>query len=253
MALDQEFLDLYRDLASEVEQAHYEFLPERLSRWFNLLDTTPGVAEITRRLETQGEVDYNPWQVNLQASRELPRPWHPEADRAMGIRFVLFRFFSTHSPEEISAFGFEHFGRSNDLDANAHAVIAQIFMPMTRDLRRYLDREATTGIPASDRVVKLDHNQTSYREVQASLEKLERAIRELNDYPDTDDREQRIAEVSAAQRLMKAPRIGERAVAFIKASLTYLGKRFADVSIGETIGTLLPLLAALIGSLWHLL
>jgi hypothetical protein len=213
MALDEEFVDLYGELAQEVELAHYEFLPERLLRWFDLLDTTAGVAEVTRALQAQCTPDYEQWRRNLQMSGELPRPWHADPDRALGIQLCLFRFFSKAAAEEISQFGFVHFRAGRDVNDNAHAVIEQVFMPMTRDLRRYLNRQLKKGsepdreAPASDRMVPLNHNTPLYKATVEAAATLEYAVQGANEFDDPDEKQQRVAEVSALRRLLQAPRV----------------------------------------------
>ena len=51
-----------------------------------------------------------------------------------------------------------------------------------------------TAVPAADRVVRLDHNAAPYRDaVVEALENLEKALQQANDYPDAEDKDQKIA------------------------------------------------------------
>jgi hypothetical protein len=143
---------------------------------------------------------------------------------------------------------------------------------MARELKRYLEREIEEGpegrttpvvipipvpieiqVPAADRIVPLDHNSDPYQKVLDALDELIRALRGANDYQDTDDKEQRIAEVESTKRLMQAPRIQARALAFIKSSLMYLAKKFADLTVGQIALEIIKKLAEIIGNLWSLL
>jgi hypothetical protein len=255
MALDKEFLDLYKELAEEVEQAHYEFLPERLLKWFNLLDTTPEVADVIRRLEAEGEIGYKPWLVNVQVGRQLPRPWHAEPDRALGIQFVLFRFFSTAAPEEVSRFGFTNFRTGRDVNDNAHVVIEQVFMPMTRDLRRYLERELRNAhaqdreIPASDRVVRLDDNDR--RQLREAVATLEHILQGTNDFEDAEEKEQRIAEVSAVGRLLEAVRVRLQPIISLLTPLAQEAMtKLKDMFVGKAVVGFLALLGAILKVVW---
>lgn len=148
-------------------------------------------------------------------------------------------------------------GSGRNINDNTKAFIDQIFRPMTKELVRYLRRvgqaEAETFVPAADRVVDLTHNSAQLSDLADALEKLAEALRHANDYEDKEDRQQRIAEVEATKRLMRAPRVQERALAFIKVCLTYLAKKFADVGIGKIATVVIAKLAEIIGHLWSLL
>jgi hypothetical protein len=105
-------------------------------------------------------------------------------------------------------------------------------------------------LPASDRTVPLDHNSPDYLETVRALENIEQAVQQSNDYPDQEDKEQRVAELSAGRRLLQAVRArGEVIIALLYRCLLYIAKKFADVAIGAlAIGTL-ALLGRLTG-LW---
>ncbi len=91
-------------------------------------------------------------------------------------------------------------------------------------------------VPASDRIVNLDHNQLTYKEAVAAIEQLIDVVRESNSYRETDaaDQERRVAELEAGRRLLGSCWIS---VATLKATLigtlTYLASKFADAPIGE--------------------
>jgi len=106
-------------------------------------------------------------------------------------------------------------------------------------LRWPKDREQRLGMqlqlfrPASDRVVRLDHNSPNYIGAKEALETLERLLQETNDYPDPEDKEQKIAEISAARRLLQAVRVRVKAIlAVVGAALLYFGSAFVTGGIG---------------------
>ncbi len=114
----------------------------------------------------------------------------------------------------------------------------QVFGPLARELRHFLERRAAelslADIPASDRVVTVNDNSPGYRETVDALEKLEQSLIEVNDYPNTEDKEQRIAEISAGRRLLRSTRVRIGAlVAVLGPPLTYLATKFADQAIGQ--------------------
>jgi histidinol-phosphate/aromatic aminotransferase/cobyric acid decarboxylase-like protein len=156
--------------------------------------------------------------------------------------------FSTAGPEEISNFGFSYFRTGRDVNDNAHSVIEQVFKPMARELRRYLEQEVSK-VPAADRVVRLDHNSAPYRDAIDALEKLEKVLREANDYPDGEDKDQRIAEVSATRRLLQSVRVRVTAVvAVIGSGLTYLATHFVGTAIDTASHSVIEQLTALFGA-----
>ncbi|MEH2481887.1 histidinol-phosphate/aromatic aminotransferase/cobyric acid decarboxylase-like protein [Nitrobacteraceae bacterium AZCC 2146] len=104
---------------------------------------------------------------------------------------------------------------------------------MHKLLRSRRIRLGLRGICSSDRVVRLDHNSPKYAEAKQALETLEKLLQETNDYPDPEDKEQKIAEISAARRLLQAVRVRVKAiVAVVGAALLYLASAFMTSGIG---------------------
>jgi hypothetical protein len=128
-------------------------------------------------------------------------------------------------------------GSGQNINDNAKAFIDQVFRPMARELIRYLRRvgeeNAEEPVPAADRVVSLDHNSPKYEEAENALVALERALTETNDYADVEEKEQRVAEVSAARRLLKAIRVRiEPLVALLKPLVAQYGTKLKDNLVG---------------------
>lgn len=91
-------------------------------------------------------------------------------------------------------------------------------------------------VPASDRVVGLDHNAPDYLTATAALERLIIIVRESNIYRETDpeDHDRRLAELEAGRRLLGSKWISVNTVkAALAGSLTYLALKFVDAPIGE--------------------
>ena len=107
-----------------------------------------------------------------------------------------------------------------------------------------------TVIPAADRVVRIDHNSLEYTTAISELDRLRDQLRGWNEYPDSEDKEQRLAELQSTKDLLGAVRVRAdaiRAVAF--GVLSYIGKKFADVAIGAIALGLLALIGRMTG-LW---
>lgn len=92
-----------------------------------------------------------------------------------------------------------------------------------------------SNIPASDRVVTIDHNSDAYSEALANLEKLIKAVRETNDYPsDQEDREQKIAELTAGRHLITATRVRiQAAKALLEPTLRWFMEKFSGAIVSQ--------------------
>jgi hypothetical protein len=234
------FRAVYDLLTDEVMNCRAAFLAQHLSNWFERLDNTPGIDEFVHTLEEA--LDFEGWQKEREetvgsfiGSGELR--WPKGREKRIGIQLLLFRRIAS---EQMDAFDFAHnyfYPGTNRIDDTVRELTDQVFGPMARDLRLLLEERVAENesgdIPASNRLVKLDHNSPKYKEAINALEVLERVLRESNDYPDLVDKEQKIAEVSATQRLLQAARVRVGAVlALAKTPLLYLAKQFGNAGIG---------------------
>jgi hypothetical protein len=252
------FYSIYDELTGEVLRAMFAFAPQRLQEWFAHLDGEPEAARAIMKLETG--LNFSQWYA-IQGRRPKPGSpkldWPPDNDQRLGMQLLLFRSIAREDTN-IGLLGKTYVpGSGTNINDNTRAFTDQVFRPMTKELVRYLRRvgqaEAEGSVPAADRVVDLTHNSASLNDVADALEKLAAALRSANDYEDDNDKQQRIAEVEATKTLIKAPRVQGRALAFVKACLTYLAKKFADVSIGKIAALIIEKLAEIVGHLWSLL
>ena len=183
--------------------------------------------------------------------------WPSGKINRLAMQLALFRAIKDR---KINAIVFHHFffGGTNRLDEMIQDITTQIFSPMSGDLRRFLiqknelKEQNSDAVPASVRTVKLDHNQPDYNATMQSVGALEVAIREANDYDDLEDKDQRLAEISAGQQLLQASRV--RIIALgstLGAALKWLIEKFAGSIIGQIAKTTWDHLCNLIGSGWH--
>lgn len=107
-----------------------------------------------------------------------------------------------------------------------------------------------TMVPASDRIVDLDHNAPDYIETVTALEALIVIVRESNSYREEDkpDQERRLAELEAGRALLRSRWISLAVIkATIWGTLTYLAAKFVDAPIGEVASIAWSALKKLLG------
>jgi hypothetical protein len=246
------FRAVYDELTDEVMRSHKQFMPDNLANWFRTLDTTGEIAAQIQELESG--VDFEKWKAELEVSRRLNRPlvWPQEPEKRLGMQLRLFRSAAESGNGDIIAgYGWQFIPSADpSIDNSARRFIDQVFRPMARDLRRYLEKEIAT-VPAADRSVPLNHNSNEYTETIEAVEEVEKTIREANDFPDQEEKEQRIAEVSAVRRLLEAARVRVEALVLLLKPLAEQAKtKFKETVVGLAINKFLALLGALIQYIW---
>jgi hypothetical protein len=247
------FRAIYDDLTQEVMRSHGQFLADHLANWFRTLDTTAGVAPVIHEL--QRGLDFEAWQKQQQSDATGmggTLTWPTDPEKRLGMKLLLFRSAAeAGNAEMISWFGLIFIPSSDRSISNAaHRFIDQVFRPMANELRKYLENRAE-GAPAADRIVPLNHNEPAYQEAMEALEKLEKAIVEANDYPNAEDKDQRVAEVSATRRLLQSARVRVGAVTgIIVSTITYLTAHFVGTAIDTASSTVIEKLTALLGSIF---
>lgn len=249
------FRAVYDELTDEVSRSTNAFLPDHLRNWFEQLDNTPRIAEIVQRL--QGGLEIGPWLAaalnsggSFLGSGRLD--WGNNKEKAIGMKLLLFREAAARK-HDISLLGLHFIHAGRNINDNARAFIEQVFEPMARELRRYLEAEVAKmdAIPASDRVVTINHNSKEYADADAALEQLEKAIREANDFDDPLEKEQREAEVSAARRLLKAARVRVEALAaLLKPIVTQYATKLKDSLVGMAVQGTIGALGYLLGKIF---
>jgi hypothetical protein len=118
------------------------------------------------------------------------------------------------------------------------------------DLREDDAAAESTAVPASDRIVRLDHNSPAYLEADSKLSAMVAAVRANNEYAVTEpeDYEQTLAELESGQRLLKAPQVRLNAISTVLIdSLKKLAAKFGDAMLGALATVALAALAAYLG------
>jgi len=252
------FRAVYDELTDEVNRARYQFLPDHLNSWFEHLDDTPQVAVVVNKLQDGQDLDA--WYKHAENTRGSfvgsgTLDWPAGRENALGMRLLMFRACA-EKKLDAAMIGHSFIYVGNNINDNAHAVIEQIFMPMASELRRYLEREVARAdtvpsVPAADRVVPLDHNKPEYQDAVESLDRLIKTLKESNDYADIVEKGQRIAEVSAARRLLDAALVRiEPLVSLLRPIVIQFANELKDKLVTIAVSAAVAALIALFGHIF---
>jgi hypothetical protein len=240
-------LQEYDELASAVTSASHGLYQSALARWVSLIDEIPAFARECSRLESMN--NFSSWYLDLQDRRKgggmggpsLDLPLHREA--ATGMQLALFRHISKG---EINAAGFAHSYISPsepDLNANVYALNNQLFLPTSAAFRRILSRlkdddlksppDLPVAVPASDRIVSVDHNLPAYAETVGALSEVSEAVRGENNFDDPEDKERCVAELSVIPTLIGVNKVRLAVLAAVGGVLIYIVHKFADAMLSK--------------------
>jgi hypothetical protein len=216
-------------------------------------------AIVVQKLEHGLDIDGWIQRAMEDSNQARSLDWGSVREKALGMKLLLFRAFADKR-QDIAGFGLHFIRVGRDINDNARAFVDQVFSPMARELRRFLEGELARPeiekvpippVPASDRSVTIDHNSLAYADAEAAMEKLEAAIHEANDFPDLLEKEQREAEVSAARRLLRAALVRlEPLVALLRPILVEYGTKVKDGLIAHAATATVDRLIALLGVLF---
>jgi hypothetical protein len=105
-------------------------------------------------------------------------------------------------------------------------------------------------VPASDRIVKIDHNSAQYMEIIGKLAQISDAAKKSNSLSieNADERDQRLAEITAGKILLEAPRTNaEKVKSLLIDGLKWIGEKIADNVVSVIVTGLIGLVLALLG------
>lgn len=233
----------YDALTSDVAAATYDTFRPNLQRWFDFIEEKPAFVGVVARLER--DLDFQTWWERTSEGDEYGNTvlaWPKGSDNRLGMQLKMFRAFLDGKPDVLGFhMAFLRSTGSDRFDDMLSDVRQQVFDPMTRDLRRRFaqadEAKASDDIPASDRVVNIDHNGPAFAEAITALDSVAELVRSANDYDDDADREQQLAELAASKGLVASARVrATAAIELLAKCLQYLMKKFADSAIGFAAG-----------------
>ena len=238
----ERFFDEYDEIGRRLSSAQERDFARLLRTWFACLDEAPDIisGEI-RRLEALQSWDIVHSEVvktggSMVGSGRLE--WPDDKAHRLGGQLLLLRKLAS---EEIRAMDFSlHYFYSgvNNIDSHVHEMASLLFEPHTTELRRRLEDvlEDTLAddvyVPASDRVVTLDHNSDSFQLTVAALEETLSRLRENNEI-DPNDKTRIDLELDSGLQLLKAQKTRIQAAGVVLlGALKWLVDRFASSMVG---------------------
>ena len=110
--------------------------------------------------------------------------------------------------------------------------------------------KTSKSVPASDRIVSIDHNSSEYRSVVEKLEALRAAVESNNEFrsENLDEHERRLTDIETTLKILENKRVRVGAVRVAAyGTLIYLAEKFADEPIGELASAAWEALKTLLG------
>ena len=252
----EEFSEDFEDATRAVDGASFQFFEQQLKNWFDVIDNFPQAALIVTRLE--GLADFESWHAaglktvsSMVGSGSLT--WPSNRDERLGLHIQLFRALANEKPDVLSFSSSFVAISSSRIDDHVSAVRDQFFDPMVNDLRRRfsrIQRQAEgddTTVPASDRVVTLNHNSDAYKEAIDALDELERLLQQQND-GDPVEKKQRQTELSAGRKLLESVRVRVAAIMTVLIDpLRWILKTFTSSLLGKIATKLVEIVSGWLG------
>ena len=209
------YLGSYDFLVVDLRGANGADLPRVLGRWLAYVDGNPEAAKTLAILEARA--DMAAWFAALESATgpvtgsgsfgAVDLPWSFDPETYLAERIGLLRRFARGelAPHDFGVrFMYEHGGR-NSADAVAQRIVGKIAEPAFHELRELL-RVRLADAPASDRIVRLDHNSAAYVDAIAKIDEVAEAVRGSNSL-DPEERGRLVAELDAGRQLFTAPRV----------------------------------------------
>jgi hypothetical protein len=233
----------YDELAADIARSKHQFFKGNVKRWLHFLDSTaPFARPILQELESQADfkIWFEPYRVvAMGGGGGKDIEWPDARAKRLGTQLLLFRQFANGGIDP-ATFALTLLRSGSNANNCIAEIVNQIFLPMSQELRRYLQEstepsgETISRAPASDRIVSFDHNSQVYVQTTEELDQLLEALEQVNDYPDIEDKEQKLAELSAGRRLLRATRVRYGLiVGVLGPPLAWLGKTFAGGIVGQ--------------------
>jgi hypothetical protein len=247
-----EFLQDFEDRLDDIRRADWRQFALALSDLLLLIDTSVQSASVVRPLGAR--VDFDAWYADCKTtvggmvgSGRLN--WSPDRTDRLAEQLGLVRLLSS-SENEMADFSGSFSWAGANLNDNKRKIVDELIEPFARDLLRYIDRSRRSAptIPASDRVVPVNHNSPEVQELEGRLGELETAMESSNSLRQEAEFDRNLAELSAGRRLLEADSVRPSALGLVLGpALKWLGDHVAGTAISMIVTAIVVLLAAHFG------
>lgn len=243
------FLEELEDIERLTINATFEDMPRILQRWFYTLDRSPDlISSIIDDLEGESNFEkVNDENIVIQNGMGNNKfNWPLGKEERLGAQLIFLRAASQPTYDFfgfLTSFYYESHGNLNDANYN---FTNRLFEPHVREFIRYVEmRLDDQSIPASDRIVTIDHNSKDFITIRKDFDAVETAVAQSNSL---ENREMIQAELAAGKAVIEAPKARRSIVkSVVIAPLKYLSKAVADNALSISITALLTAIAAYFG------
>lgn len=252
----KDYFDELEALSTQCYNADYNDFSEYLARWLFAVDRAPEPidAEISELFSLTTWDAVKSKSIQFQSGMGGGRmSWPLEKTERLGAQLHLFRKLASGELDSADfAFHMYHASHSTLTD-DTQELVARLFVPHSEELIRYLKMKIDGRvIPASDRVVTLNHNALELKEAIDSIEAIADDL-EGNNALAADERQRLQAEIRAGGIILRAKQLRvETLKRLLIPPLTHLARTLRDTALGKAAEALLRLLGVLISTLFGL-
>lgn len=243
------FLEELIEIEMMATNADHQEIQRVLQRWFYTIERAPDnilaiVGGITATTSLQAVNDNMVRIQNGIGNNQFVWPLTKE-ERLGGQHFFLQA--TSNENFEFTAFlvGFYDTQHGNLNDSNDQFVM-RFFSTYARELTRYLEMRLNGDpVPASDRIVAIDHNSREFSAIEVGLEKVEIALAGNNSI---EDKELTQAELAAGRKIIEAPKARVTLVRkLLIGPLVHISEVGRDTALGIAVTSLIGLILAYFG------
>lgn len=241
MATDfEDFFEDFEHYSTEVTLARHQDFARTLREWFKIFESAPEPlrARISwlRNLLPDGKLasEIIVQGRGMVGSGKLN--WPDDLEQRLSGQLQLLEAL-TEKEDSAWQFAFNFFpGGGNNINDTLAQLVRHLFEPHARELRRYLtrnvDKPLSGDVPASDRIVRIDHNQLAYTETISAISNTADALVGDNAIG-PEDRDRIKFELDSGMLLLQAEtvRVGAIEAVLIQA-LRWLSANFAGAALG---------------------
>jgi hypothetical protein len=243
------FLEELNEIEMMATSADHQEIQRVLQRWFYTIDRSPDpiLALVSELIETTTLQSVNDNMVRIQNGIGNNQfVWPLDRQERLGGQHIFLRDASEDDfdfSKFLFSFYYEQHGNLNDA---SYQFVLRFFSTYIRELTRYLEMRLNGDpVPASDRVVSVNHNSPKFKEIESSLAEVKKQVAESNSLEDS---ERIQAELAAGEKILEPDTVRVSAVRLLLINpLSHIGKIVRDTALGQLALKVLGLIATYFG------